>query len=58
MAQYTPMPGIEREYPELARRVRKSEYDRLVDYALSLGIENAFIQELSTAKESFIPEFE
>jgi putative pyruvate formate lyase activating enzyme len=28
-----------------------------VDYAISLGVENAFIQEGDTAKESFIPMF-
>ena len=58
MNQYTPRPGIETEYPELERRVTKREYDRLVDYAISLGMENAFIQEGPTALESFIPAFD
>lgn len=58
MNQYTPRPGIETEYPELARCVTKREYDRLVDYAISLGMENAFIQEGPTALESFIPAFD
>ncbi|MCR4744950.1 MAG: radical SAM protein [Lachnospiraceae bacterium] len=57
MAQYTPMEGISEKFPELSRKVRKSEYDRLVDFALSLGVTNAFIQDMSTAKESFIPDF-
>lgn len=57
MNQYTPLPGME-AYPELNRRVTKREYDRLLDYALSLGVENAFIQEGETAKESFIPAFD
>ena len=34
------------------------EYGALVDYALDLGVENGFIQEGETAKESFIPEFD
>jgi putative pyruvate formate lyase activating enzyme len=34
------------------------EYDRVVDYAVSLGIERGFIQEGDTAKDSFIPEFD
>ena len=55
--QYTPRPGIEEQYPELARRVTKREYGRLVDYAISLGIENAFVQEGAAASESFIPDF-
>ncbi len=57
MNQYTPMPGIE-EYPELARKVTDAEYDEVVDYAIELGIENAFIQTGDVAEESFIPEFD
>ena len=59
MSQYTPMPQImeSERYPELKRKVTKEEYERLVDFAIKIGIENAFIQEGDTAKESFIPEF-
>lgn len=56
MSQYTPLPHVS-GYPELNRKVRKREYEKVVDYALSLGVENAFIQEGDTAKDSFIPEF-
>ena len=45
-------------YPELNRKVTKREYDRVVDYALSLGITNAYFQEGDVAKESFIPCFD
>ena len=58
MNQYTPMPGIGDEFPELARRVTKREYERVVDYAIRLGMENVFIQEGPTAAESFIPDFD
>ena len=58
MNQYTPMPGIEKRCPELARRVTRREYDRVIDYALSIGISEAFIQEGGTAAESFIPAFD
>ena len=58
MNQYTPMPGIEKEFPELERRVTRREYDRVVDYALELGFSNAFVQEGPTAEESFIPAFD
>lgn len=58
MNQYTPMSGIGRRYPELARKVTRREYEKVVDYALSIGIENAFIQEGGTQKESFIPAFD
>lgn len=57
MNQYTPMPAVAAD-PLLSRKVTKREYDRLVDYALSLGVEQGFIQEGETAKESFIPEFD
>nr|MCR5748291.1 radical SAM protein [Lachnospiraceae bacterium] len=58
MSQYTPMTGIADRFPELSGRVKRKEYDKLVDYALGLGIENAFIQEMGVAKESFIPGFD
>ncbi|MDO4614272.1 MAG: radical SAM protein [Lachnospiraceae bacterium] len=58
MNQYTPMPGIEDKFPELGRRVTKREYNRVVDFALELGITQAFIQEGNAAKESFIPAFD
>ena len=57
MSQYTPMPHIASKCPELNRRVTKREYDSLINYALDLGVENAFIQDRKVAKESFIPEF-
>ena len=56
MNQYTPLPHVA-EYPEINRKLKKFEYDRLVDYAIFLGVENGFIQEGETAKESFIPAF-
>ncbi len=56
MNQYTPLLGVEK-YPELNRKITANEYKELVDYALEVGIENAFIQEGETALESFIPEF-
>lgn len=57
MNQYTPV-GKEKPYPELNRRLEETEYDEIVDYAISLGVENGFIQEGQTAKESFIPAFD
>ena len=56
MNQYTPLPQVE-EFPEINRRVTEEEYDELVDFAIEIGVENGFIQEGETAKESFIPEF-
>ena len=56
MNQYTPLEHVS-HIPELNRRVTDNEYERLIDYAIRLGIENAFIQEGETAEESFIPPF-
>ena len=56
MNQYTPMEQI-KNHPLLSRKVTKREYQKVIDYALSLGWENGFIQEGETAKESFIPGF-
>lgn len=56
MNQYTPLSMIN-EYPELNRKVTEREYEDVVNYAISIGVENGFIQEGETARESFIPEF-
>ena len=58
MNQYTPMPGIEKRFKNLGRTITQKEYDEVVDYAIDLGVENGFIQEGETAKESFIPQFD
>ncbi|MCF0141831.1 MAG: hypothetical protein HUJ75_00475 [Parasporobacterium sp.] len=56
MNQYTPVGDLS-DFPELTRKVTDEEYDNVVDYAIELGVENAFIQEGDTAEESFIPDF-
>lgn len=57
MSQYTPMEQM-REHPFLHRRITKREYDRVVDFALNLGIENGYIQDRKVAVDSFIPAFD
>ena len=58
MSQYTPLESLDAvKYPELNRKVPEYAYEKLVDYAISLGVMQAFIQEGDTAKESFIPPF-
>lgn len=42
----------------LERRVTKREYERLLDYAAQLGVEQGFYQEGGTAARSFIPAFD
>ena len=57
MNQYTPLENVS-AYPELNRKVTDEEYEEVVDYAIGLGVEQGFIQEGETAKESFIPAFD
>lgn len=57
MDQYTPPPGL-KGFQEIARKVTLREYEKVVDYALAIGVRNAFIQEGGTAEESFIPDFD
>ena len=57
MNQYTPLCSDEK-FPELSRKVTDEEYDEVVDFAVSLGIENAFVQDGEAVSESFIPPFD
>ena len=57
MSQFTPLPNVE-QYPELNRRVSKKIYEKYVNYAIEIGIEQGFIQEGNVAEESFIPAFD
>ncbi|MDE6659733.1 MAG: radical SAM protein [Eubacterium sp.] len=57
MAQYVPCTNLD-DYKEINRTITKREYDKVVDYALSKGLENIFIQELSSADEQYIPPFD
>ncbi len=55
MNQYTPMPNMQKP---LDRTVTRAEYRELCEYALSLGVENAFMQEWGSADSSYIPDFD
>ena len=56
MNQFTPVNIT--NYPNLNRKLTKEEYDEVIDYAYSIGVRRAFVQEEGTASESFIPIFE
>lgn len=59
MNQYTPPKDIgAKGFAELSRRVTKREYEKVINYAIEIGVENAFIQEGQAAGESFIPDFD
>lgn len=57
MAQYTPC-GCLDNYPEINRKLTQREYDKVVNYALDLGLDKLFIQELSSATKNYIPDFD
>ncbi|MBR5448720.1 MAG: radical SAM protein [Clostridia bacterium] len=54
MGQYTPIPGMP---APLNRTVTRSEYDEFICYADTLGVTQAFVQDLSSASTSYIPDF-
>ncbi len=54
MSQYTPFGEID-SFPELRRKVTAREYENVLDYAMSLGIENMFYQDKQSASTEYIP---
>lgn len=56
MSQYTPAGNIA-PFPELGRRLTPAEYEKVLDVADVLGI-NGFKQELSSAAEEYVPDFD
>jgi putative pyruvate formate lyase activating enzyme len=57
MAQYTPVHKAH-NYPEINRRLKRSEYDAVRDYFYSLGFENGWVQDLASASSEFTPDFD
>lgn len=55
MSQYSPQYKA-RAHPPLHRTLTQAEYDEITEYALDLGLENAFIQELES-QEQCLPDF-
>ena len=57
MAQYLPMGRVE-GVDELERRLTPEEYERVVAHLMELGLEDGFVQELSSSDEKYIPAFD
>lgn len=57
MSQYTPFGEID-AFPELKRKITAREYDSVIDYAMSLGIDNMFYQAQDSASEEYIPKWD
>ena len=56
MNQYTPY-GKAIGNKIIGRKLKALEYKIAVNYALKLGLENAYVQDIESADECFIPEF-
>lgn len=54
MSQYTPIDKV-RSHPQLGRRITSAEYSQVVNYALDLGLENLFVQDVSD--DDLTPDF-
>lgn len=54
--QYIPY-GQAYLYPEINRKLFKREYKKVEQYLFDSGIEDGYIQELSSAKDNYIPPF-
>ena len=57
MAQYLPF-GESEGVDELGRRLTQEEYDLVADHLMEIGLEDGFIQELSSSDEKYIPKFD
>ena len=57
MSQYTPFGEIE-NYPELNRPVTAREYQKVVQAARDLGIENVFLQQRNSSNQAYIPSWD
>ena len=57
MSQYTP-PKKKLPVESLNRRLTEEEYGKVLDYIYLLGIENVWVQELSSADAFYTPDFD
>lgn len=57
MGQFVPL-ADSRLYPELGRTVGEAEYRKALDYARLCGLDRGYFQELGSATEELIPDFD
>lgn len=55
MSQYTPMPSM-KNHPHLGRRITCEEYEQVINYALDMGFETIFTQDVDD--RALAPDFE
>ena len=57
MGQYFPTPAVA-DHPVLSRRLTEEEYDEATEEFFRAGLANGFAQELSSATEEYVPDFD
>lgn len=57
MCQYIPC-GEAEKFPEINRRITEEEYQSVMDYLFKLDLLDGYIQELESADEEYIPDFD
>lgn len=57
LSQYTPF-FLSKDFPEINRRITSYEYNKVLDEAISLSLDQGFMQEKSSAKEEYTPPFD
>ena len=56
MNQYTPLYNAYK-YPKINKKLNPKVYDSLVEYAISIGVKNGFIQDEESSSEAYVPSF-
>lgn len=57
MSQYFPAARAN-EYKEINRRITNREYEKVLSFILEKDLKNVYIQERSSANESYVPDFD
>lgn len=57
MSQYTPMPNVY-SHPKLCKKINPEHYNAMIDYIMCKGMDNIFVQDISSADEAYIPDFD
>lgn len=57
MGQYTPLGDI-KNFKELSRKITKAEYNRVLNALYTLSENECFIQDLSSANEKYVPNWD
>lgn len=60
LSQYTPFYRVKTtpDYPEINRRITTYEYEKVLDYAIELGLTDGYMQKKSSAREEYTPPFD